>query len=177
MTTSQIFIQLIGLLAGIILILSYFRKDTNKVLSFHIVSNTLDFIHYLLLGAYGGAFIYLLEGTRDTLYYKTDKDKYIFIVSAILYLSISFFTIRKWFDYLPVAASLIDGYTLTLEKKYVTIGASISYTMWVIYNIYVLSYSGLIIDGIIAVSNMILLVGYIQNKKLKLNKKSAPFAH
>ena len=78
MNINFILIQLIGLLAGIILILSYFRKDTNKVLSFHIISNTLDFIHYLLLGAYSGEFIYLLEGTRDFLYYKTDKDKYIF---------------------------------------------------------------------------------------------------
>ena len=30
----MLFIQFIGLLAGLFLILSYFRKDTNKVLSF-----------------------------------------------------------------------------------------------------------------------------------------------
>ncbi|MBQ6495429.1 MAG: YgjV family protein [Bacilli bacterium] len=170
MNINFILIQLIGLLAGIILILSYFRKDTNKVLSFHIISNTLDFIHYLLLGAYSGAFIYLLEGTRDFLYYKTDKDKYIFIVSTIIYLSISFFGVRSWIDYLPILASIIDGYSLTLEKKYVTIGAIMSYSIWVIYNIYVLSWAGLLIDGIIAISNIIILLSYYK-KQIKFKNK------
>ena len=161
-------VQLIGFTAGIFLILSYFRKDTNKVLSFHIVSGSLDFIHYLLLHAYSGAFIYLLETTRDILYYKTDKDKYIFIISAILYLIISLCGVRTIYDYLPIAASLIDGYSLTLEKKYITIGAIISYTTWVIYNIHVLSISGLIIDGIIAMSNIIILCYNIISKRKKL---------
>lgn len=158
MNTNFWLIQLIGLIAGIFLILSYFRKDTNKVLSFHIVSGSLDFIHYFLLHAYSGAFIYLLEATRDILYYKTDKDKIIFIISAILYLLISLCGVRTIYDYLPIVASLIDGYSLTLEKKYVTIGACISYSIWVIYNIHVLSISGLVIDGIIAISNIIILL-------------------
>ena len=167
MRLNFILIQLIGLVAGIFLILSYFRKDTNKVLSFHITSGILDFIHYFLLKAYTGAFIYLLETTRDYLYYKTDKDKYIFIISAIIYLSISFFSVRTIYDYLPIIASLIDGYSLTLNKKNVTIGACISYTIWVIYNIHVISISGIILDGIIAVSNIILIINYYQNIKSK----------
>ena len=161
-------IQIIGFIAGIFLILSYFRNNTNKVLSFHIISGLLDFIHYFLLGAYSGAFIYLLEGTRDILYYKTDKDKYIFIVSATIYLLISIFQVRTWYDYLPIAASLIDGYSLTLEKKYITIGACISYSIWVIYNIKVISISGLLIDGFIAISNIILLIKIYHNKSIKL---------
>lgn len=165
MSIYFLLIQLIGLIAGIILILSYFRKDTNKVLSFHIVSNSLDFIHYLLLGGYSGAFVYLLEGTRDYLYYKTDKDKYVFIISSIIYLSISFFGVKTWIDYLPIVASIIDGYTLTLEKKYVTIGACISYSLWEIYNLHVMSISGLIIDGIIVISNIVMLIHIISKKK------------
>ncbi len=162
---SNILIQAIGFLAGTILILSYFRKSTNQVLSFHIISNILDFIHYLLLGGISGALVYLLEGTRDFLYYKTDKDKYIFIVSAIIYISIAFFEVRIWIDFLPIFASLVDGYTLTLEKKYVTIGACISYTAWVIYNIHVGSIAGLVIDSIIAISNMIILITMLNKKK------------
>ena len=153
-----IFIQIIGFVAGIFLILSYFRKDTNRVLSFHIISNSLDFIHYILLGAFSGGFIYLLEGIRDFLYYKTDKDRYIFIVSAIIYLLISFFSVRVWYDYLPVFASLVDGYSLTLSKKYVTLGAIISYGVWVIYNVFVFSYAGLLIDGVIFVSNIFIFL-------------------
>ena len=161
-------IQLIGFIAGIFLVLSYFRKDTNKVLSFHILSGLLDFIHYLLLGAYSGALIYLFESTRDYLYYKTDKDKYIFIVSAIIYLSVSLFQVRIWYDYLPILASLIDGYSLTLNKKNITTGACISYSIWVIYNIKVLSISGIILDGIIALSNIYILI-FKNSKKTSTN--------
>lgn len=161
-------IQLIGFIAGIFLVLSYFRKDTNKVLSFHILSGLLDFIHYLLLGAYSGALIYLFESTRDYLYYKTDKDKYIFIVSAIIYLSVSLFQVRTWYDYLPILASLIDGYSLTLNKKNITTGACISYSIWVIYNIKVLSISGIMLDGIIALSNIYILI-FKNSKKTSTN--------
>ena len=172
MSVNFILVQLIGLIAGIFLIASYFRKNTNKVLSCHIISNSLDFVHYFLLGAYSGAFIYLLEGTRDYLYYKTDKDKYIFIVSAIIYLMITSLWVRVWYDYLPIAASLIDGYSLTLEKKYVTIGAIISYSLWVIYNIFVMSYSGLLVDGIIAISNVFILINYYLYKNEKVELKN-----
>ena len=151
------FIQLIGFVAGVFLLLSYFRSDTNKVLSFHIISGLLDFVHYFLLGAYSGSFVYLLESSRDYLYYKTKKDKYIFWVCAIVYLLISLFQIKTWYDYLPVLASLIDGYSLTLKKKYVTIGAIISYSIWVIYNVFVKSYPGIIFDGIIAFANLFII--------------------
>ena len=75
-------------------------------------------------------------------------------------------------DVLPIAASLTDGYTLTKKKKIVVIGAVISYTMWVIYDIFVMSYSGAITDGMIVLSNLsILMFGYnIFNKKDKSGK-------
>ena len=160
-----VFIQLIGGVAGLFLIFSYFRKDTNKVLSFHVVSNSLNFVHYFLLHAYSGAFIYLLEGIRDYLYYRTDKDKYVFIVSAVLYISISFFQVRVWYDYIPIAASLIDGYSLTLSKRYVTLGAIISYGIWIIYNVFVFSYAGILFDGVICIANIFILLYGLYGKK------------
>lgn len=166
-----IFVQFLGFLAGVFLVCSYFRKDTNKVLSFHIVSGLLDFFHYFLLGAFSGSFIYLAEGIRDYLYYKTDKDKYIFIFSGTMYLFISFFQVRVWYDYLPIFASLVDGYSLTLSKKYVTVGAIISYGVWVIYNIFVMSYAGLLIDGFIFVSNIWMLFSLKEKCKVVRGKK------
>ncbi len=164
------FVQSIGFIAEIFLILSYFRKDTNRVLSFHIISGFLDFVHYFLLNAFSGAFIYLFEGIRDFLYYKTDKDKYIFIISAIVYLFFTLIQVKIWYDFLPIIASLVDGYSLTLKKKYVTLGAAISYSLWVVYNVFVMSFAGIIMDGFIAVSNIIILISYYvvktDNRKL-----------
>ncbi len=176
MNLNFLFIQFIGLLAGLFLVFSYFRSDTNKILSFHIISGVLDFFHYFLLGAFSGAFIFLLEGVRDYLYYKTDKDKYIFVVSGIVYIFLSVFQVKIWLDFLPIFASLIDGFSLTFSKKYVTVGACVSYLIWVIYDIYVLSFSGIIIDGFIAVSNMYMLLFFkdhskvIRGRRIRFNK-------
>jgi carbamoyl-phosphate synthase large subunit len=55
---------------------------------------------------------------------------------------------------------------VTKKKKIVVFGAFISYTLWVIYDICVMSYSGALTDGIIVLSNLsILLFNYNVFKK------------
>lgn len=156
-----VFIQIIGIVAWLMLILSYYRKDTNKILVFQIIGTLLYCIHYGLLGAWSGLFICAFETIFDLGYYKTDKDKYIYMVSIPIRIIGGLIGFSSFVDILPITASLTDGYTLTKKKKVVVIGAVISYTMWVIYDIFVMSYSGAITDGMIVLSNLsILLFGY-----------------
>ena len=74
---------------------------------------------------------------------------------------------------LPICSSLLDGYSLTKKRKIVVIGAVISYTLWVIYDIFVYSYSGALTDGIVALSNMLILIreSKFYNKYFKLSPK------
>lgn len=168
-----IFIQIIGIVAWIILGLSYYRKDTNKILVFQIIGTLLYCIHYGLLGAWSGLFICACETLFDYGYYKTDKDKYIYMVSIPIRIIGGFIGFSTLADLLPITASLTDGYTLTKKKRVVVIGAVISYTMWVIYDIFVGSYSGAFTDGLIVLSNLsILFFGYnIFDRK---NRKGEP---
>lgn len=156
-----IFIQLIGIVAWLMLILSYYRKDTNRILVFQIIGTLLYCIHYGLLGAWSGLFICAFETLFDFGYYKTDKDKYIYMASIPIRIIGGLIGFQSLVDVLPITASLTDGYTLTKKKRVVVIGAVISYTMWVIYDIFVMSYSGAITDGLIVISNLsILLFNY-----------------
>lgn len=166
MKIGFIFIQILGLLAWLFLVLSYYRKNTNKILVFQIIGTLLYCIHYFLLGGYSGLFICAFETIFDYGYYKTDKDEYIYIISVPIRIIGGLLTFRGVMDLLPIIASLTDGYTLTKKKKIVVIGAIISYTLWVIYDIYVMSISGAITDGIIVLSNIsILLFNYNILKK------------
>lgn len=158
MTLEFIFIQVIGIVAWLMLVLSYYRKNTNKILAFQIIGTVLYCIHYYLLGAYSGLFICFFEVVFDFLYYKTDKDKYIYIISVPIRIMGGIFSFKVFLDILPILASLIDGYSLTKKKKIVVIGAVISYTLWVIYDIYVMSISGAITDGIVVLSNLSILL-------------------
>ena len=129
-------------------------------------------LHYGLLGAWSGLFICACETIFDLGYYKTDTDKYIYMASIPIRIIGGLIGFSSIVDVLPITASLTDGYTLTKKKKVVVIGAVISYTMWVIYDIFVMSYSGAITDGMIVLSNLsILLFGYnILDRKNKGDK-------
>ena len=167
-----IFIQFIGIIAWITLGLSYYRKDTDKILVFQIIGTILYCIHYGLLGAWSGLFICACETLFDFGYYKTDKDKYIYMASVPIRIIGGLIGFSTFADILPIGASLVDGYSLTKKKKIVVFGAVISYTMWVIYDVCVMSYSGAITDGMIVLSNLsILLFGYnVFNRKERSEK-------
>ena len=151
-------VQGIGIVAWLVLLIGYYREDTDKILVFQIIAVSLYCIHYYLLGAYSGVFICLLELIRDYLYYKTDLDNYIFYGSIPLCILNGFVTFNGWFDLLPTFSSLLDGYTLTKKKDIVVIGAVITYTAWVIYDIFVMSYSCAVTDGLIVISNLSILL-------------------
>ena len=173
MDLKFIIIQLVGILAWIMLGLSYYRKDTNKILVFQIIGTLLYCVHYGLLGAWSGLFICAFETIFDFGYYKTDKDKYIYMASIPIRIIGGMIGFSTLIDVLPITASLTDGYTLTKKKKVVVVGAVISYTMWVIYDIFVMSYSGAITDGLIVLSNLsILFFGYNIFDRLSIKKRA-----
>lgn len=153
-----IFVQIVGFVAWILLGLSYYRKDTDKILAFQVIANILFCLHYLLLSAYSGLLICVFELIRDYLYYKTDKDNYIFIGSIFIYIVSSILTYTTLLDVFPYVASTLDGFFLTKKRKVVVFGAIITYTLWLIYDIYVVSWSGAITDGIIIISNLSILL-------------------
>lgn len=169
MDIKFILIQLIAVVAWFFLFFSFYRKNTNKILIFQVVASILYCIHYYFLGAYSGLLMCALSVIFDYAYYKTDKDKYLYLVSIPLRIVCGFFSYSSFIDILPIVASLLDGYILTKDKKTIIAGSIIYYGIWTIYNIYVMSYSGAITDGILLISNLgILLFNYnIFNKKDK----------
>lgn len=158
--------QILGVVSWVIFLLSYYSKKVNKVLLMQLISSLLDCICYALLNAWSGLLISVFELLKGFGYYKTDKDKYIYIASIPIRIIGGLLTFEVFYDVLPIFASLIDGYSLTKRKKLLVFGAVISYTLWVIYDICVMSISGAITDGIIVISNLcILLFNYNIFKK------------
>jgi len=151
------FVQAIGIIAWLVLVASYYRKDTNKILVFQIIATFLYCVHYYLLGAYSGLFICFFEVIRDILYYKTDWDNYIYYGTVPVYIIYGLVGFASFIDVLPICSSLIDGYSLTKKRDAVVVWAIISYTLWVIYDIFVMSYSCAITDSLVVISNLLIL--------------------
>ena len=100
---------------------------------------------------------YFYAFLRDSLYYKTDEDDNIFLGSIPIYIIYGIVTFSGIVELLPIFSSTIDGYTLTKKRNVVILGAIVSYTIWVIYDLAVKSYSGALTDGIVVLSNLSLL--------------------
>ena len=159
-------IQLVSVVAWLFIVLSYYRKNTNKILVFQIIANITFCFHYLLLGAFSGVLICGIEALCNYGYYKTDKDKYIYRISIPFRILGGTFMIKTWVDILPILASLVDGYSLTKNKEFVIIGGIITYLIWVIYDLSVMSFTGAIFDGIIVISNIYIIIKNNKNSIL-----------
>ena len=157
--------QLFGILAWLTLLLSYYRKNTDKILFVQIISIIFYLLNYLFLGAWTGLIVVIFELVRDFLYYKTDKDNLLFILTIPFYIFLAYFARNDFIELIPILASLLEGYTLTKHKKIVVPGAIIVYSMWVLYDIAVKAYTGALTDGLIVISNIYILYNMITGYK------------
>ena len=151
---SFILAQICGFTAWLMILLSYYRKNTNKILFIQILGIIFYLFNYLFLGAWAGLLVIFIELTRDYLYYKTDKDDYIFLGTIPFYILLFFIYKNEPTELIPVFASLIEGFTLTKKKNIIVPGAILVYFMWVTYDISVKAYSGVLTDGLVIISNI-----------------------
>ena len=159
--------QIIGFIAFFVSLIAYHRKDKKTILINMITANIINLVHYLLLGAYSGCITKLLAIFRDCfIIFKKNCNNFLnyfyLIFFIILYIIASIFTFNGILSILPLLAALIytifiwNGNELRLKKI-----AFICYFIWLIYNIFVMSISGIVSNVISIVSTLIA----IENEK------------
>lgn len=152
--------QVFGVIAWFLLAISYYRENTNKILYVQLLSIVFYCLNYLFLGAFTGIVVIIIELIRDFCYYKTNKDNLVFLISIPFYLLIAYFARGNLIELIPIFASVFEGFTLTKKKYIVVPGAVFVYTLWIVYDMAVLSYTGAITDAIIVGSNIFIIVAY-----------------
>lgn len=162
----QIFVQGLGLIAWLLLVISYWKEDINKILLFQLFSGLFYAAHYFLLGATEGLLIIIFELIRDFSYYKTNLDKYIFIGSIPIYIIMGVFSFSGLTSLFPSFASVIDGLSLVFQKKTAIIGAIVSCSLWLVYDFISGSYVGFATEIIMIISNYL---AFVFDDKEKVN--------
>ena len=162
----QIFVQGLGLIAWILLVISYWKEDINKILLFQLFLGLFFAVHYFLLGATEGLLIIVFELMRDFSYYKTNWDKYIFVGSIPIYIIMGIFSFDGLISLFPSFASVIDGFTLVFQKRIAIIGAIISCSLWFVYDFISGSYVGFATEIIMIISNYL---AFVFDDKEKVN--------
>lgn len=153
--------QIIGIIAFIISLCAYHKKSRESILDFMILSNILNIIHYFMLGATSGFVTKALAITRDTFILKKSKHKrlssiFYLYVFVFIYLILMYITYNGIISILPFAASIY--YLIGIweaDRLHIKKVAMYSFIPWLIYNICVLSISGIISNVLSILSTFI----------------------
>ena len=152
--------NIIALIASILMVLAGFQKKKKKILFIQIIQIALSVISNLVLGGYTGAIINAVSCVRDILCYKEkmgDKEKIIIIILAV---GLSFvFNNLGWIGLLPLAATVV--YIIFMNTKDVVrfkILIIFSMIMWLIYDLYIKSYTSGVFDFMSVIANLIAIL-------------------
>jgi len=156
--------QIIGFIAFAVSLIAYHRKNKKIILSNMLISNILNLVHYLLLGAFSGCVTKLLATFRD--YFIILKEKYnklsniaYLILFIMLYIIATIFTYNGFLSILPLVAAIIyiifiwNGDDVKIKKT-----AFFCYFLWLIYNIFVSSVAGIVSNIISIISTLIAII-------------------
>jgi hypothetical protein len=161
------YIQLIGVLAFAVLVLSFYKKKPSTIIAYQIVSNFAYTVHYFLLGALSGAYISFIGIFRNIAIIKVEKYKKTLVgIVILLYLIVTLIFYEGVHSLFPLVAN--SAYLITMvigTKKSLLIGGIISPVLWASYGLFVGSYASTITETILLVSNTMQLI-----KLLKQNQ-------
>ena len=173
MEAKVIIANAIGFMAFIISLIAFHKKEKEKIFKNTLISNILNLIHYLVLNANSGIATKIIAILRDLSMVKQEKynilkSKKMLIVFVCAYIILMIITYQGFISIFSLLAALI--YTIfcwngdVKTVRYIVIFTNV---LWLIYNIFVKSYTGAMANFISIVSTFIAI---FNNKKL-LNRE------
>lgn len=163
--------QVFAFIAFILYTLSLQFKKRSKVLKTQIVANTFYALEYLMLNAYAGVNNSLFGISRSLLFYICHKKKkkcppYVATIFLTLIVIFGFVSYTDVFSILPVIISIIFFVALYTEdmKLYRKVAAIASF-LWIIYNIAVGAYVGIIDSTVELISALVAIYRFDINKE------------
>ncbi len=161
--------QIIGFTAFVISLIAYHRDKKEKIFKTMVLANLLDILHYFLLGAYSGCLTKLIALVRNRIIIVKEKSKKlnsktVLIILLIIYLISAIITYENIYSVVPILSAIIYLYFAwnadTLKVKKV---AFYCYFLWLLYNICVLSISGVISNCVSIISTFIAIYKHKSN--------------
>lgn len=156
------FVQIIGFVGTALFFASYQCKNNKNLFRVQFLSYLCYTIHLLLLGAVTGGISYIINTFRSFCLgskWKFARGKSMCAIICMMQLLALVFTWSGWISILPVAANIaatIGGYTHNGRKIRIA-GMFINSPLWIVYDIMVGSWAG-ILDEIVTECSMIVSI-------------------
>ena len=150
----------IALLASLLMVYTGYIKKKEKILFFQTIQIGLSVISNLILGGITGAIINALGLIRNILCYKEKLNKIAQIILIILSILLGvYFNNLALIGLLPIISNVVYIVFMNIKDvikfKYLII---FTMTMWLIYDIYIMSYTSAVFDLGNIIANIISII-------------------
>lgn len=175
---GNIWVQAIGFVGTALYFVSYQCRKNRTLFTVQFLSYLFYTIHLFLLGADAGAISYILNIVRSLCLASGNKflkSKQMCVIICVLQLASLIFTWSGFIVLLPVVANIastIGGYTDDAKKIRFS-GMFINSPLWIIYNIIIGSYAGILDEVVSEISMIISLIRYGREQKNEKKEISA----
>lgn len=162
MSYKYLLIQAIGFAGTLLFFMSFQCRENKQLFRVQFLSYLFYTTHLILLGAVTGGVSYIINAVRSVCLGSSVgflKSKKMCAVLCAMQLAALYFTWCGWISILPVAANIaatIGGYTRN-PRKVRTVGMFINSPLWIVYNIIVGSWAG-ILDEVVSEASMIISI-------------------
>lgn len=162
MTKYYLLTQAVGFLGTGLFFLSFQCKQNRRLFQVQFLSYLLYTIHFLMLGATTGGLSYVINLIRSLCLasrWKFARSNTMCMILCGLQVAVLCFTWSGWISILPVVANIastIGNYSNNARKIRIA-GIFINSPLWIVYNIIVGSWAG-IMDEVVSEASMILSI-------------------
>ena len=156
---NDLFVQAVGFFGTVLFFLSFQCKRNKDLFRVQFLSYLCYTTHLLMLGAVTGGISYILNTVRSFCLGSKHaflKSKWMCALICLLQVVTLCFTFDGWWSMLPVVANIastVGGYTYNARKIRV-VGMFINSPLWIVYDILVGSFAG-IVDELVSEASMI----------------------
>lgn len=163
--------QSLGIVAIVLGFINYQMKTRKQVLFMNWLTALCFTLHYMFIGAYVGMAMNFVACIRNVVFYYAGKEGKVGRVWAILFAVIMGITgvlnWEAWYSIFAVSGLVINTYAMSMTNPN-SIRKSILITspLMLVYDSFVLSFGGMIYEGIVIVSS---IIGIWRFRKSKSN--------
>ena len=162
MLENAFFVQAVGLMGTVLFFLSYQCKSNRALFRVQLASYVFYTTHFLLLGAVTGGISYMLNTVRSFCLSGRQaflKGKWMCVILCTLQMLTLIVTWDGFLSVLPIAANIaatIGGYTHN-PRKIRIVGMFINSPLWIVYNVAVGSWAG-VLDELVTEASMVISI-------------------
>lgn len=174
MTVTYILSQVFIIINYIFLVMTYQSKSRKNILIYNFGALIATGISYIFLSAYSGLamvivaiignIIFIVDEKKNGKSSKNStKDYIILVVLYVISIISAIFTYNGILSMMSVIATMLYTYSVWQKntKVYKMLGIPVG-IIWIIYNIYIFSIFGIILEAVLTISA---IVGYIKESK------------